>query len=282
MSIQTRTLLPFLGALSALAVACGANDGTVGTDPDVASATSPLQIDQGFFNTMGPLSSEGASAELLFPGQVLMSQGGGSSGCGWGLVMQNDGNLVLYGSQAWWATGTNNGSNYAALQGDGTFVVYNFSGVPQWASNTNDGGGEKVIMQTDGNLVMYRSNNSVAFATGTNGRAPIPLVGGPQFKVCSNPSVPSSGSSETTIIQNGADRPGGDYAFIVSASAIDCANACVQDRGNCEAFSWIPAGVAGETGSTCALKSSTPAAVPDSRGVVTGYIRTRIFEPPPR
>src|SRR5581483_5427267 len=54
------------------------------------------------------------------------------------LVMQTDGNLVLYqGSRALWATGTNGQGYIAIMQGDGNFVEYAADGRALFSSRTN-------------------------------------------------------------------------------------------------------------------------------------------------
>lgn len=79
------------------------------------------------------------------------------------LVMQEDGNLVLYSdatNASLWATGTT-GVNVAVLQSDGNFVVYprNAAGNPffaRWQSGTS---GDNVLdVQADGNVVIYPAN----------------------------------------------------------------------------------------------------------------------------
>lgn len=73
------------------------------------------------------------------------------------LVMQSDGNLVVYGpTGAIWntATATGNGS-VTAMQSDGNLVVYRSGGVAVWSSNTAPSGGNRLVMQSDGNLVIY-------------------------------------------------------------------------------------------------------------------------------
>src|SRR5262249_19107724 len=56
------------------------------------------------------------------------------------LVMQGDGNLVMYGShgQALWSAGTNGtgSANQVVLQADGNLVVYNVGGAAVWSSRT--------------------------------------------------------------------------------------------------------------------------------------------------
>jgi len=79
---------------------------------------------------------------ILYPGQqlnvgdTLYSPGGACY-----LVLQGDGNLVLYQTspnQAIWATGTEGkSSQFAAMQGDGNFVIYDNSGNALWSTGTD-------------------------------------------------------------------------------------------------------------------------------------------------
>jgi hypothetical protein len=55
------------------------------------------------------------------------------------LIMQGDGNLVLYNMMGApiWSTGTvGYPGSYFAIQNDGNLVVYDATGQPRWASNT--------------------------------------------------------------------------------------------------------------------------------------------------
>lgn len=74
--------------------------------------------------------------EYLTPGQFLKSHNNQFT-----LIMQTDGNLVLY------SRGT----------------------IPIWSTRTNGLKVEKLIMQTDGNLVMYGANAYVIWHTRTQG-----------------------------------------------------------------------------------------------------------------
>jgi hypothetical protein len=106
------------------------------------------------------------------------------------LVMQTDGNLVVYRTTdgyAVWNSGTNgSGAEVVTLQVDGNLVVYQGgpylltycrpSGgceglggwnplVAKWDAGTNGSpAGTFLIMQDDANLVMYRPNGSVAWS----------------------------------------------------------------------------------------------------------------------
>jgi len=88
------------------------------------------------------------------------------------LVMQDDGNLVLYrnsNSQPIWASRTTDtGTVRAKMQGDGNFVLYTNGNTAKWASNTSGKCGAKLVIQNDGNLVIYTADTgSVAWATNT-------------------------------------------------------------------------------------------------------------------
>lgn len=99
------------------------------------------------------------TTEGLGPGQrmnegySLRSRDGKSK-----LVMQNDGNLVVYrsGMGAVWAAGTNGPNRVAIMQNDGNFVVYGPGGA-LWASGTSGPHRTlRLMMQDDGNLVVYK------------------------------------------------------------------------------------------------------------------------------
>lgn len=74
------------------------------------------------------------------------------------LVMQSDGNLVLYAlakpgitGRTCWASNTVGRGTRAVYQGDGNFVVYN-GNTPTWASNTVGDGGSTVDINWTGKL----------------------------------------------------------------------------------------------------------------------------------
>lgn len=94
------------------------------------------------------------AGETLAAGQSLVSPNRR-----WTLVMQGDGNLVLYeeGGIARWATYTNGGPDRrAVMQGDGNFVVYNSSDQPLWHTTTAGFGDTAYLsVQDDGNVVIY-------------------------------------------------------------------------------------------------------------------------------
>ncbi len=85
------------------------------------------------------------------------------------LVMQSDGNLVVYDefNVARWASNTVNRGWRAVFQTDGNFVVYTRSGHAVWASNTAGHPGSRLVVQDDGNVVIYDGSRAV-WASGTN------------------------------------------------------------------------------------------------------------------
>ncbi|MFV0459178.1 MAG: hypothetical protein ACK5MT_10490 [Actinomycetales bacterium] len=93
------------------------------------------------------------------------------------MVMQGDGNLVLYGPRgATWQSGTYGNTNaFAVMQTDGNMVIYSAGGQPIWSTRTsrNVVGANVISMQNDGNVVMYFYANQVQqvrWFTNTAGR----------------------------------------------------------------------------------------------------------------
>ena len=89
------------------------------------------------------------------------------------LIMQSDGNLVLYdgAGKPLWASGTDHHDGaYAIMQTDGNLVVYPPSGKALWASGTSKDHGSSLHLQSDGNLVIYDGSKAV-WDTKTNGKA---------------------------------------------------------------------------------------------------------------
>ncbi|MEP6649828.1 MAG: hypothetical protein ABJA74_07920 [Lapillicoccus sp.] len=121
----------------------------------IASATSPL---------VGASTADAAAGtdhlyrgEALYPGQRLVRTI--QSGSRVELVMQTDGNLVLYndgtathGKRVCWASNTQYNGAIAIYQYDGNFVVYTADGVPTWASHTQNDGGTTVNINAYGQL----------------------------------------------------------------------------------------------------------------------------------
>jgi hypothetical protein len=87
------------------------------------------------------------------------------------LVMQADGNLVLYrvdDSTVLWASNTRGQPvTCAIMQGDGNFVCYDANGRAHWATRTAGNPGSYLLVQDDGNLVVYTDNGVALWASNT-------------------------------------------------------------------------------------------------------------------
>lgn len=143
-----------------------------------------------------------AAPNRLTAGTQVTSQNGNLR-----LVMQSDGNLVLYtaSGRAVWATttlvavGSNdnpyapgtldrgqslrsgqrlvspNGAMQAVMQSDGNFVVY-VNGKATWYTRSSGWPGAYVVLQTDGNFVLYTSGGAALWSARTNGTAGNQLI----------------------------------------------------------------------------------------------------------
>jgi hypothetical protein len=107
-----------------------------------------------------------APGQGLAPGEPVLSCDGKHE-----LIMQNDGNLVLYHlGVATWSSRTNGTpSRFAVMQGDGNLVVYEFGGHPTFSTGTSGHDGAHLAIQDDGNLVIYQGSTAI-WNTGTEGR----------------------------------------------------------------------------------------------------------------
>jgi hypothetical protein len=116
-------------------------------------------------------------ADRLLVGQTLTEGNLIVSSNGWNrLVMQTDGNLVIYadnydgynsdGAKSTWATGQAGAGAQLSFQTDGNVVLYGGGGV-KWSSNTVGKGGQNLIMQGDGNLCLYPSSGSAIWCSNT-------------------------------------------------------------------------------------------------------------------
>jgi hypothetical protein len=103
-------------------------------------------------------------------GTFALSQGASVNFGSISLVMQSDGNLVLYqqGSPAVWSTGTwgqncGAGNCVTVFQGDGNLVVYNGS-TPLWSSGTFGNPAANLVFSSQAPQLQIISNDSVLWA----------------------------------------------------------------------------------------------------------------------
>jgi hypothetical protein len=108
--------------------------------------------------------------DRLHPGESLTVDGSITSPNGRStLILQGDGNLVLYRSDGvpHWASGTYGQEvGQALMQDDGNFVMYGPGGAI-WASHTHGNPGAWLIIQDDGNVVIYGPDGNPLWATDT-------------------------------------------------------------------------------------------------------------------
>lgn len=102
----------------------------------------------------------------MYPGQVFST-----ADRRYKLIMQTDGNLVLYSpSRAIWASGTDGKQTaFVAMQSDGNLVLYERGGRPLWYTGTANRPNLRLVIQQDGNLVMYNPTAQAIWNTQTAG-----------------------------------------------------------------------------------------------------------------
>ncbi|GAA3462214.1 S8 family serine peptidase [Saccharothrix longispora] len=105
------------------------------------------------------------SNDTLLRGESLQAGQSRTSADGrFTLVMQGDGNLVLYtaAGQALWSSGTwGTGATHVVLQGDGNLVIYTAAGVAKWHTHTWGTAADRLIVQNDSNVVLYGPGGQV-------------------------------------------------------------------------------------------------------------------------
>jgi hypothetical protein len=103
--------------------------------------------------------------EKLLPGQYLISQDKQSV-----LILQNDGNVVLYRNfKPVWNSGTHGRApKHLIMQPDGNLVLYSPNNQVLWNSQTSDEpDSSRLALQTDSNLVIYTPSNAPVWFTST-------------------------------------------------------------------------------------------------------------------
>lgn len=114
------------------------------------------------------LVAQTGSANVLYPGVTLSQNQSILSLEGkYRLIMQSDGNLVVYRADGTprWSSGAK--GTRAVMQEDGNFVQYGVFGNAAWHTNTWGNPGAALVIQDDGNLVIYAAQ----------GRGPLWAIG---------------------------------------------------------------------------------------------------------
>jgi LysM repeat protein len=137
------------------------------------------------------------NGEKLEVGQKLTSSNGAYE-----VVLQDDGNFVLYaGEKAVWSTKTNGQDVVRAeVQKDGNFVLYT-PDKPVWHTDTKGAKDVRLILQDDRNLVLYGMDGP-AWSSGTQtDEAPTPPP------VAAEPEVVPAAVEETKAAPAPAEAP---------------------------------------------------------------------------
>jgi surface antigen len=155
-------------------------NGMYGDDGTYSERTIAKNAPSGYihFKDLAPVSPGSGVAgfsflgsERLNSGQILrVGQYIVSPDVQYALVMQGDGNLVIYGNgfKPLWASNTSaSGANFVVMQGDGNLVLYTSSYRAIWSSGTAGRGQSFLNMQDDGNLVLYNSSMQPTWSSGT-------------------------------------------------------------------------------------------------------------------
>jgi len=134
--------------------------------------------------------------DKLTPGQYLMSQNGFYK-----LIMQTDGNLVLYNASGpLWQTATQGSNFYTIMQSDGNWVVTNPKNrADVWDTKTFGNPGAVLRVQDDGNVVIYVGNKPIWSRSVVGYVTTIGPSGAPGM---SSPNLPPKGKKITQYPAN--------------------------------------------------------------------------------
>jgi subtilisin family serine protease len=127
------------------------------TNPGAGSPNRLLYVDN-YDPPPPPGDDRLVRGQGLQPGQSLRSQNGAYT-----LIMQGDGNLVLYNQagQPLWHTNTHGRPGaHAIFQTDGNFVVYQGT-TPLFHTNTHGTAASVFVVQNDSNIVIYGPTGQV-------------------------------------------------------------------------------------------------------------------------
>jgi hypothetical protein len=205
-------------------------------EPDPSTEPTPEPTNEPTPEPTAPAEPEPAPpSDTLLPGVRLESDQSRSSADGrYRLIMQSDGNLVLYGPDgAAWNSQSNSAGSFAILQDDGNFVVYGPSG-STWDAGTTGRGGTRLIVQNDGNLVLYTDGGSAVWSSkdASSGQMYLPWRAGVRWHV-------SQGNNES-ISHNGGLRYALDFDYNKGQAVVTAAPGVVHA---------VQRGVTGQTGS---------------------------------
>ena len=158
--------------LWASGVRSGANQFIVQEDGNLVTYNSGRQPLWASGVVINDMPSYVGTDALITGFQLLNNRYMRSSDGRYSLIMQNDGNLVVYGPghHPLWHTHTYGKPGLRfTVQLDGNLVLYNQNNAPVWASGMKPNASHLVI-QTDGNLVEYSTTRVSLWHSGTFGK----------------------------------------------------------------------------------------------------------------
>jgi hypothetical protein len=174
--------------------------------------------------------SAAAGGTRLLAGERLTS-GQHIAVTGYKLVVQGDGNVVMYASGGrvrWQSRTAGHSGSRLVMQGDGNLVVYSRSGKALWHSRTNGNPGARLQVQTDGNLVIYSKSGRALWHIGADSKVKTVDPSG-LYKIRSGLPVSSCGdpvalarsmASKRTIFHGGSGWHGQIVAVGSDSSAL--------------------------------------------------------------
>lgn len=113
-----------------------------------------------------------AAGDDMQPGEVLVPEGSITSPNGeYRFVYQADGNLVLYrvsdGKPLWASDTVGALMGVCIMQDDGNLVIYGPGPRAVWDTGSSSNEGSSLYVQNDGNVVIYRPDETLVWATNT-------------------------------------------------------------------------------------------------------------------
>lgn len=139
----------------------------------LGSVLGALLVGAGVLAGMVVLAPDAAAQSIgsgLTANQWLNTNQSLDSGA-YSLLMQGDGNLVLYtaGHPIWDSNTVGHAGAHLILQNDGNLVIYQNS-TPLWSAMTSGFAPGRAVMQSDGNFVLYEGGTAPWFSGTEGGR----------------------------------------------------------------------------------------------------------------
>jgi hypothetical protein len=149
-------------------------------------------------------------------------------------VMRPDGDAVVYGPDARWATRTTGAGNRLYLQTDGNLVVYSTAGRALWSSATRGSKATHLVIQPDANLVLRRADEKAVWSSVTG---PLPVLSmyayGNSYVLASGATDPAHGFVALAGARLRATTDNNGTAGAVMGQVVGTA-------GNAPGKSWAP------------------------------------------